>query len=398
MSFIQGKPEAPQEYLALSQHFSGKGYLLRQIIPFNLHASALQGESGMRGNMRKAAEFYEWIIPQVGEPFRQYPTSAIGYTILAEIACEKGQLDKALHNIKTALRLCAQVEDPGILVPAYLAYARIKLSQGEYGAAQELISTVAKHKGVSTSPRWSCILEAQRVRFALRLPDPQRLHIADKWLTRWGLKPGDEISPLQEFEYTTLLRVLLAKGEPDQALALAERLLPGMELEGSIGGLIELRLLQALSWSASGKTANALAALEKALAMADEHGYYRLLLDEGAPLMELLRTYYEQNRRLSGSSLPKARLLPYVRQLIDASPENTQPEETPGLPELHEPLTRREIEIVKLLAAGRTNQEISAELFISPTTVKTHLRNIFRKLNVSNRTQAVARANLLKLK
>lgn len=395
ISFILGKPEAPREYLALSKNFTGKGFLLRQIIPFNIHASALQGDAGMRGHLRKAAHFYEQTAPEIEKLARQFPTYAIGYTIVAEIACETGHLKKALHYIKTALRVCEQAEEPGILVPAYLAYARIKMIQGEYQAALEMVRSTAQHEWVSGSPQWSSILDAQLVRFALRIPNLLHNPIVDEWLARRGLKPGDQISPLQEFEYITLLRVLLTKGLLEEGLNLSERMLPVVELEGSIGALIELYLLQALGWSTLKQPVKSRTALERALTLAEEHGYYRLLLDEGTPLLTLLRQFYQKQMQLLGESGSESKLLQYTRRLIDGLSEQNAAGEPAEPPEAQEPLTRREKEILALLAAGRSNLEISEGLFISPTTVKTHLRNIYRKLGVSNRLQAVTRAKLL---
>jgi LuxR family transcriptional regulator, maltose regulon positive regulatory protein len=397
LSFILGKPEATREYKAMSQRFTGKGFLIQQMIPFNLHASVLQGEAGMRGNLARAAEFYNQTVSQFEDSAQQFITNAIGYTVTAEIACETGQLARALRYIKLALRVSAGAEDPGILVPIYLVYGRLKMIQGEYAAAQELLRSLSNSEIVSGSPRWSCILESQKVRFALRTPDQQSLLIADEWLTRWGLTPADEISALQEFEYITLLRVLMARGELAEALMLAGRLLPVIELEGSLGSLIELRLLQALGWGERAQLLKSTAALESALMLAEEYGYYRLLLDEGTPLLALLSNYYDKISQLPGTAYPGRKWIPYLQKVMAGFTASNYSEEWSDQSQLKEPLTPRELEIVRLLAVGHSSRAISVELFISPTTVKTHLRNIYRKLGVSSRVQAVARANSLKI-
>jgi len=150
-------------------------------------------------------------------------------------------------------------------------------------------------------------------------------------------------------------------------------------------------VLQALAHEAQGNIPLALAPLERALALAEPEGYVRIFADEGPPMARLL--YEAATRGIAPD---------YARRLLAAfpvaEPEKAGPSRTQVLKsELVEPLSERELEILELMAEGLTNQEIASRLFLALNTVKTHSRNIYGKLNVRSRTQAVARAQALGL-
>jgi LuxR family maltose regulon positive regulatory protein len=147
-----------------------------------------------------------------------------------------------------------------------------------------------------------------------------------------------------------------------------------------MGKAIEILALQALARQACGDTSGALAALERALVLGEPEGYVRSFVDEGTPMATLL------HRALLQSIVPH-----YVSRLLAAfeEPAVAQP--------LAEPLTPRELEVLRLIAAGLRNQEIAGQLFISTATVKRHITNIYGKLDVSHRTQAITRAQVLDL-
>ncbi len=194
-----------------------------------------------------------------------------------------------------------------------------------------------------------------------------------------------EISYLQEPIVLVFVRLLMAKGEYNPALVLSERLLQKAEAEKRMGRVIEVLVLQSLAFQRKKELDHALAVLERALSLAQPEGYTRVFLDEGKPMAKLLfqakahRIYSEYASELlstlggvPGTELPPAQLL-------------------------IEPLTPRELEVLELIEAGCSNQDIADRLVISIPTVKRHISNIYAKLGVESRTQAVSLGRELRL-
>jgi LuxR family maltose regulon positive regulatory protein len=173
------------------------------------------------------------------------------------------------------------------------------------------------------------------------------------------------------------------------AMGLAERLLQAAENGKRTGSVIEILILQAFAHEAQGDTPSALKPLEQALTLAEPEGYTHIFVDEGPPMASLL---YEALKR---EIAPE-----YVQRLLAAFPVS-DPEKAASTkskvdqPGLIEPLSEREIDVLQFLAKGLTNQVIATRLFLSIHTVKTHTRNIYSKLGVNNRTQAVSKARAL---
>jgi LuxR family maltose regulon positive regulatory protein len=174
-----------------------------------------------------------------------------------------------------------------------------------------------------------------------------------------------------------------------EATDLLARLLVGAEAGKRNGSIIEILILQALAQEAQDDISSALPPLTKALTLAKPESYVRIFVDEGLPMARLL---YEA---LARGVEPE-----YVRQLLAAfpaadaeqTPSSTPPEVETGFVE---PLSEREIEVLQLIAEGLTNQEVANRLYLSLHTIKVHARNIYSKLDVKNRTQAVAKARTL---
>ena len=223
-----------------------------------------------------------------------------------------------------------------------------------------------------------------------------RLWIAQREVTRavaWGqtcgLTPEDQPSNLREWEYLTLVRLLLVQHRADETISLLRRLLSMAEKGKRTGSMIEILMLQALAHQALGQTQQALFQLTQALQLAQAHGYARLFLDEGPAMAALLQQAEAQQM------VPE-----YARALLAQFPDmvaQSAAQERTGLPLLLEPLSPREREVLRFVAAGLSNQEAAAQLAITAGAVKKHLSNIYGKLGVSSRTQALARARELDL-
>ena len=193
----------------------------------------------------------------------------------------------------------------------------------------------------------------------------------------------------QEGEYITLARVLLAQKHYDEAEGLIERLLEVTEQGGRWGRVIELLLLQALSLEDQGAQGEALEPLAQALALAEPRGYLRIFVDEGQPMATLL--YRAAAQKIMPDYTGKLLAIFRESEATPASESEAREEKTTFI----EPLSQRELEVFDCLTEGLSNREIAQRLTISLTTVKTHTRNIYRKLDVNSRTQAVAKGKAL---
>ena len=195
-----------------------------------------------------------------------------------------------------------------------------------------------------------------------------------------------------------LARVLLAQNEPGPALTLLQRLLDVAAGQGRTGSIIEIQALRALALAARGDHASALDTLTEALTLARRHGYVRVLADAGAPVRTLLARLpgARPGQRHAARRIDPGYLAALLRACgpADAGPSRRRPGAPPGLAEA---LTDRELEVLRLLAAGKSNQRIAHDLVVALDTVKKHVTHVLGKLGAANRTEAVARARDLGL-
>jgi LuxR family maltose regulon positive regulatory protein len=209
----------------------------------------------------------------------------------------------------------------------------------------------------------------------------------------------DEPDYRTEPEHLVLAHVLLAQGRPDAAQALLERWLAAALEAGRTASTLQIYTLLALALAASGDQASALRALATALALACPRGYVRVFADEGAPMAALLGQLAAAERagRAEASSVP-AGCVAHVLEAFDRKPAAPIEAASLGMgTRLTEPLTERELEVLRLLDAGRSNQFIARDLTVALDTTKKHVSHILAKLGAASRTEAVARARELGL-
>jgi LuxR family transcriptional regulator, maltose regulon positive regulatory protein len=239
---------------------------------------------------------------------------------------------------------------------------------------------------------------AERARLALAQGD---VDAAVRWVRAHGLTAQDDPRYPREHEYLVLVRVLLARQAPEQAQGLLERLRARAAPQGRTASVIQVRSLQALARHAIGDERGALAALADALVLAAPEGYLRVFVDEGPPMAALVRELVgrRQERPAAADAVPRD----YLARLVEAFEQAGLPARLPvrrggvAVAGLVEPLSARELEVLELLAAGAPNRAIAKQLVVTLDTVKRHVSNLFSKLEVANRTQAVARARELGL-
>lgn len=230
------------------------------------------------------------------------------------------------------------------------------------------------------------------------------LAAAAQWAEASHLATDENFSVGREIEYLTFVRVLFAQTRYDEAITLLNRLQRTVEADGRMRCLLEILVLQALAYRSQGQTQPAMHALERALTLAEPEGYIRTFVDEGAPMVELLRQFMRDQQKTSPPDSSRV-LQNYVLKLLAAFPSELAPaamqthKTSAALPAsyLIDPLSERELEILKLIANGLSNPEIGRKLFVATSTVKRHINNIYAKLNVHTRTQAVAKGKELKV-
>jgi LuxR family maltose regulon positive regulatory protein len=311
---------------------------------------------------------------------------------MGELHRERNDLDAATRHL---LRSKEQGEHTGFPQYRYrwrVAMARIREARGDLDGALDLLDEAER---LYVSDFYPNVRPVAALKARMWVAHG-RLGEALGWARERGLLAQDDLSYLREFEHITLARMLLVRYKSDravgsmpEAMGLLDRLLQAAEAGGRMGSVIEILVLQALAHQVQGDNPSALVPLERALTLADPEGYVRIFVDEGLPMTRLL---YEA---LSHGIEPE-----HTRRLLAAFPvaeaEQTTASRLRGSEsELVEPLSARELEVLQLIAEGLTNQDAATRLYLSPHTVKVHTRNIFTKLAVKNRTQAVARGKAL---
>ena len=309
---------------------------------------------------------------------------------LSALYCERGDLDAArrhLHQGEDAARHATLPETPA---RRFVVLARLRQAAGDLPGALDLLDAAERVYVRSPVPEaWT--VAAWRVRLWLAQGRPGE---ALDWVQERGLAPNDDLDYLREFEYVTLARVLIAHGEStvdEQALAdaigLLGRLLIEAEAQDRTASIIDILIALALAQRARGDIPAAIERLGRALDLAEPEGYLHTFIDEGEPMRDLLRHAVAAG---TGGG--------YARHLLQAFDEQPRSVAKTAIPAgLEEPLTVRELEIIRLLAAGMRNQEIAAHLVISPSTVKRHIANTYSKLSVGHRAEALLRAAELNL-
>jgi len=306
---------------------------------------------------------------------------------LALIYHELGDSESTAVHLQTAADLGQRTTLVDWLHRWKLAQTRFKESAGEWEAALELLEE-AKRDYVKNPVPITHPFETLKARIYLK---QGRLDKARKWAKERGDSIPDEVSYVAEFDMLTLVRVLLAEGSFNGVDDLLERLRTLAEAQNRMGSILEILLTEALAHQAQGHAPQALAALERALTLAKPEGYLRTFVNEGEAMRLLVSDF---RRKMDGHSHP---LLAYADKLLAAFGSPSDSPITTPQSQLPDALTPRELEILRLVAQGLSNTEISQRLYLALSTVKGHNLRIFGKLQAQNRTKAVARARELGL-
>ena len=305
------------------------------------------------------------------------PTSVAGFVGLemSKILYEWNELRTAERHLLDGLGLLSQGGISGSFGSGHAVLAQIRQALGDPEGAREAAHQAVQIAQRENIPRLVSLTSAYQARVWLA---QGQLDLAVSWAG--GYRQAGETEYLREFEDLTLVRVLLAQGCSAEALTLLDTRLAPARAAGRTAALIEIQALRALALPTPDE---ALGALQQALGLAEPEGYVRLFVDAGQPMQALLR-----------QATVRGIAPPYVSRLLAAFGPS-HPVSARALQPLVEPLTGRELEVLHLLAEDLSNREIGRRLFISLPTVKSHTRNIYGKLGVHNREEAVDRAQAL---
>jgi LuxR family maltose regulon positive regulatory protein len=349
-----------------------------------LATSGLGQVQELENQLHAAAETYRYVLQLSGD----HPQPNVGedHLGLARILYEWNDLDGAEQHGQKSLQLTQQYDsviDRFIISEVFLA--RLKLAQGDVTDTAALLAKADQ--------------SVRQHNFVHRIPEVAAVQVL-ALLRQGNLETAADLAEKHKLPLSQA-RVHLAQGNPPAALAILEPLRQQMKAKGWQDELLKVTVLQAVALytaalRAAGEKDAAVQALVGALALAEPGGFVRTFVDEGPPMAQLLLEAAAQG------------IMPdYTGKLLAAFKSETQKHKDesfqpssplpPGVRPLIEPLTPREREVLQLIAAGHSNPEIAEQLVIAVTTVKTHVKNIYGKLQVTNRFQAVARAQDLNL-
>jgi LuxR family maltose regulon positive regulatory protein len=391
--WLRGELEEAERALAdvVAQRLAaGEGYLAMRVCYDHGEVQRAQGRLGA------VQRTYQRGLEIASEAGQQLPPAGMAHVGLAEVLYERGELAAAHEHATRGVALCRHLAFIQPLATGYAMLARIRWAQGDAAGALEAIGQAER---VKLSPQVVALynpVPAWRARLLLARGEAAA---AASWASGRGLRADDEPAYPREREYLALARVLLAEHAPGQALGLLDRLYAQAAAQQRTGGVIEAAALRALALADVGDVAAASASLAEALALAAPEGYVRVFADEGAPMARLLGRLAAAQRtgRVVFPAAVPQRYLERLARAFEPPPDAAATSATAGLAGLAEPLSGRELEVLGLLAMGKSNQQIADELVVTLATVKKHVGHILGKLAAANRTQAVARARVLGL-
>jgi len=365
--------------------------------------------SRKQGQLHKAQQLYQQALERATDASgRRWPIAGRALLGLGELAREWNDFEAAARFLTDGIELVAQWGQVGAL-GGYLSLARLRQAQGDFAGAGEALE---KARQLALRTQTTDLDDLIVEMYAAWLSMAQgNLNAARKWAQWRGFDRAADTTELdrredfvtyhlRKYEYPVLARLWLAEGRPAEAQALLEQLVPNVEKLDRVGLAIEARLLLALALKAQGHVEETWRAVEQALILAQPEGFIRLFVDEG----ESVRRLISDSRSTIEKACPD--LKGYIDQLLAAFalPAGSEPGPTPP-PQAQNleadqqawPLSERELEVLRLLATPLSAGEMAAQLCVALSTVRSHVKSIYSKLDVSNRLEAIQRAKELGL-
>jgi LuxR family transcriptional regulator, maltose regulon positive regulatory protein len=344
--------------------------------------------------LHKAEELYHQVLALAREAHDDHDT-VHALQSLAAIAYERNELATAEQQAREALDIGEQIGNTEQQVEAALLLAHVEHARGQREAALQRCASLSDMLS-NVSPPYTPLhaqlkrkIQAEQARFHLAAGD-------DSTVQRWANSRDqydEQISRFQrEHEELIIVRLLIVQGKTEEAQDMLVWLLASAGEAGRMRSMLAIQLLQAITFAASKQLQEARQRLLRVLTQAHTEGFLRLFLDEGETVAALLHTLLPQ--------IHERVLLTYARSILHAFEQERGETEAPTVLSprlLIEPLSPQELRVLRLLVAGRSNQEIASEQIVSINTIRTQVRSIYHKLGVNNRVGASEMARQLNL-
>ena len=369
-----------------------------------------------QGKLQEAFENYKEALQLANEPQGiLIPAAGLPCVKLGDLLREWNDLTAARKYLTKGIKLCQQWGHSDSLVIGYVSLARVELSEGDQKLASEIFRKAEQLVHQTDVDPWAVSLTDDcRIRLWL---GKGNLVAATQWVQESGLKENDKLDFLRDLEHINLARVLLAQGykhpqgdELTASLSLLSRLLEKASDAKWVGKMISILILRALAFQVRHQEDKALSALKRALHLARPGGYVSTFVDEGTAMEIMLlqavhRDIHSEYARqlLTALTHRKVAQSPSLEQAASSVHPSLRVVDQPFVGKnqvdqpLVDPLTDRELQVLKLMDSRLSQQEIAQELYVAVSTVRTHIRNIYAKLDVHQRYEAVQRAKDLGL-
>ena len=373
---------------------------------YNLRASSALCYVGMQqvkqARLHQAEKTFKKSLDLVQDSEgRVFPNAGYPLAKLGELACEWNNLDTAYKDSEQGVELCNLLGQVDLIAEANASLARVQIARKDYSGAENTIEqTDQLTKGVKFDPWAVTWLDDCRIRLWI---STNRLDQAYRWMTTFGPKIDGPLNFQHDLSHINLARVLVALSEKEshnkhakEALDLLHRLSDAAEEAGWLHHKIQILVLIAMAHNLIGERENAINALTSALTLSEPSRYIRTYINEGPPMGMMLEAVLDLQREKSFSQFNKTQEN-YIKELLS----NLQKEEHGTNQEagetFFEPLTVRELDVLRLLVTNKTVPEIAEELVVSPNTIRSHVKHIYEKLGVHRRLSAVQKAKDLNL-
>ena len=360
-----------------------------------LASCQLAGIQVARGRLHAASKTYLRAIQLASDPSGSVqPIAGRAYLGLALLHFEWDNLDAANQWASDGMELVRQSGMMDILLQGYRIRARLAQVSGDFAEAAEILHEAEHLAHANRLRQEQSRIAYYQARLCLAQGD---IRSASRWAETSGLSVHDEPSFLRESGHLTLARVLIAQERYGEAADLLERLLRSAEATGRADSAIKILTLLAPAVEKSRSVDEAAAMLGRALRLAEGENYRRTFMDAGRPILDLLTRL----SRTEQDNPSQTAILTYAQKLLGgAVPDNKRLAENILLaptPPGSGLLSKREEEVLRLIAAGWSRPQIAAGLVISPNTVRTHTKTIYGKLEAHNRAEMLAKARDLGL-
>ena len=340
----------------------------------------------LQGRLAEAADFYRDLLARMG-PNASSPAVGILQVGLGEVLYEQNDLEQAAALLRPVWNHMDRRGFWELVAYSCLLQARLFRAAGQTGDAIAVLQ-----EGTDSLRRSDPLDFLKEIQSLLAVYLAEEGQVAEAWrLLPDPLAIGERLPGLSiGSRLLNQARVSLVAGQAEATLAFAAQFEQLAAVAGSRRWQMEALLLQALAQAKLGKRTAGQSALQKSLALAQSQGYLRLFLDGGEAVRDLLVGLYP--------TLTDPALAQFARRILEAFPAPAPRKPLPAAPPgLVEPLTEREVQVLRLLSLGLSNQAVADQLVISHATVKTHIRHIFEKLGVENRIEALNKAKELHL-